>query len=74
LRASSPAHSGECHRPEVVLLPGWDEGSALRLASTTPLRRNGSPEDVMRAFEYVLDAPFVTGQVLMVDGGRSIRR
>lgn len=60
--------------PGVVLLPeGWEQASADRLASTTPLRRNGSPADVMRAFEYLLDAPFVTGDVLLVDGGRHVR-
>lgn len=60
--------------PGVVLLPeGWEQASADRLAATTPLGRNGSPADVMRAFEYLLDAPFVTGDVLMVDGGRHVR-
>ena len=60
--------------PGVVLLPeGWDEGSSERLASTTPLRRHGSPDDVVKALFYLLDADFVTGEVLMVDGGRRIR-
>jgi len=60
--------------PGVVLLPeGWDEGSSARLAATTPLRRHGSPDDVVKALFYLLDADFVTGDVLMVDGGRRIR-
>jgi pteridine reductase len=61
--------------PGVVLLPeGWDDGLGDRLAATTPLKRNGSPDDVVRALEYLLDAPFVTGEVLVVDGGRHVRR
>ena len=60
--------------PGVVLLPeGWDAAAAERLASTTPLRRNGTPDDVVHALHYLLDAEFVTGEVLMVDGGRHVR-
>ncbi len=61
--------------PGVVLLPqGFDERSAAHLQSTTPLRRIGDPADVVRALEYLLDATFVTGEILLVDGGRHVRR
>jgi pteridine reductase len=61
--------------PGVVLLPeGWDEAAAARLAATTPLRRNGSPEDVVRALLYLLDADFVTGEIMQVNGGRLVRK
>lgn len=44
-----------------------------RITVQTPLRRTGAPEDIAGAVKYLLlDAPFVTGQVLAVDGGRSI--
>jgi pteridine reductase len=44
-----------------------------RITVQTPLRRTGSPEDIAGAVKYLLfDAPFVTGQVLAVDGGRSL--
>ena len=39
------------------------------LASDTPVGRNGRPEDVAGAMEYLADADFVTGQVLSVNGG-----
>ena len=39
----------------------------------TLLRRAGSPEDVSRAVRYLLEAPFVTGEELVVDGGRRLR-
>ena len=39
------------------------------LRQETPLERLGTPEDVARAMEYLLQAEFVTGQVLGVSGG-----
>ncbi len=60
--------------PGVVLLPDdMDPTESDHLAATTPLRRHGDPQDVVRAMEYLLDATFVTGQVLFVDGGRHVR-
>ena len=44
-----------------------------RIVEQTPLKRVGSPEDVAGAVKYLLlDAPFVTGQILAVDGGRQV--
>jgi pteridine reductase len=61
--------------PGVVLLPdGFDDGEAAKLVGTTPLRRAGSPDDVVQALDYLIDATFVTGEVLRVDGGRHVRR
>lgn len=61
--------------PGVVLLPeGWSEAAAERLRETTPLERLGSPEDVAGAMLYLLDAGYVTGEVITVDGGRHIRK
>ena len=40
-----------------------------QMASDTPVGRNGTPEDVAQAMEYLADAKFVTGQVLSVNGG-----
>ncbi len=61
--------------PGVVLLPeSWSEEDAERLRETTPLRRIGSPEDVAGAMLYLLDADFVTGELLTVDGGRHVRK
>jgi pteridine reductase len=48
-------------------------GERERITGQTPLRRTGTPEDIAGAVKYLLfDAAFVTGQVLAVDGGRSI--
>ncbi len=60
--------------PGTVLLPeGWDPAASERLRETTPLKRWGSPEDVARAVLYLLDATYVTGETLLVDGGRHVR-
>jgi len=60
--------------PGAVLLPDdWDAVSADHLSSTTPLGRLGSPTDVVAAAMYLLEQDFVTGETLIVDGGRRIR-
>jgi pteridine reductase len=60
--------------PGAVLLPeSWGREDAERLVRTTPLRRLGSPEDVAQAVIYLLEADYVTGETLIVDGGRHIR-
>jgi pteridine reductase len=43
-----------------------------RILATTPLARLGSPEDIAQAVHFLACAPYVTGQVVAVDGGRSI--
>ena len=39
------------------------------MAEETPVGRNGTPEDVAKAMEYLANAEFVTGQVIPVNGG-----
>ena len=60
--------------PGTVLVPeGTSERLAARWAQETPLRRNGSPEDVAEAVVFLCRGPsFVTGQILRVDGGKSL--
>jgi pteridine reductase len=60
--------------PGAVLLPDdWTDADAQRLVDTTPLARLGSPDDVTQAVLYLLDANYVTGQTIIVDGGRDAR-
>lgn len=60
--------------PGAVLLPdAWDEHAARRLAETTPLRRLGSAADVAQAVLYLIGAEYVTGETIVVDGGRHVR-
>lgn len=63
--------------PGAILWPDGDQhfapGERTRIQAQTPLGRIGQPEDVAGAVKYLLfDAPFVTGQILAVDGGRGI--
>jgi pteridine reductase len=52
----------------------FDELSRQRIISHTILKQAGEPEDIARAVRYLVsDAGYVTGQVLTVDGGRSVR-
>jgi NAD(P)-dependent dehydrogenase (short-subunit alcohol dehydrogenase family) len=37
-----------------------------------PLRRTGRPEEVADAVMYLITAEFITGQVLVLDGGRTL--
>lgn len=52
--------------------PGADDAYLTRLATRIPLRRSGSPAEVTRALIYLLEAEFVTGQLLFVDGGERL--
>lgn len=61
--------------PGFVLAPvGMPADAAVRFAAATPLQRIGTPADVAQAVVYLVDAPFVTGETLHVDGGRGVRR
>ena len=59
--------------PGVILWPEseLDEMSKQRIISRTPLKRSGDTDDIARtALFLVRDAGFITGQLLVVDGGR----
>jgi len=61
--------------PGTVLLPDdWSEKDAEHLNATTPLRREGTPDDVAHALLFLLEADYITGETIIVDGGRSVRR
>ena len=50
----------------------FDNEERRRIIATTPLGRIGSPEDVAQAVHYLCSAPFVSGEIIAVDGGRSV--
>jgi pteridine reductase len=63
--------------PGVILWPEderWsDELARQRIIHTTLLKRVGDPDDIARTARFLIyDAPYITGQVIAVDGGRSI--
>ena len=61
-----------CVAPGVIatdMCANVDPEVLAEMAEDTPVGRNGTPEDVARAMEYLANADFVTGHVLSVDGG-----
>ncbi len=61
--------------PDVAAGGGNDypEAERARIIAQTPLKRVGSAEDIAGAVKFLLlDAPYVTGQILAVDGGREL--
>ena len=61
--------------PGAILWPesGKDEAERRRVIDRTPLARTGTPADIAGAVLWLLrDAPFVTGEILRVDGGRAL--
>ena len=61
--------------PGPVLWPEHDGDSATRakIIQRTILQKMGTPEDIARtALFFAAQAPFITGQILAVDGGRSV--
>jgi pteridine reductase len=59
--------------PGPILFPeGQDEASRLAVLRRTPLGRPGDTADIGGAVVYLASAPYVTGQILAVDGGRGL--
>lgn len=63
--------------PGVVL---WHDGTSpqeeinrQKIVARTPLKREGTPEDIVKTALFLIqEAPYITGQVIAVDGGRSL--
>jgi 3-oxoacyl-[acyl-carrier protein] reductase/pteridine reductase len=69
-KAFAPQVSVNCVAPGWIDMDGQTGEQAVRLAAKTPMKRNGSVEDVAQAVLFFATGPhFITGQVLAVDGG-----
>ena len=73
-RELAPAVRVNAIAPGVILWPkSNDENAQHRIIARTPLERMGTPADIQSAVLFLArDANFITGQVLYIDGGRSI--
>jgi pteridine reductase len=73
-RSLAPQVTVNAIAPGAVLVPEeYPPEERDRLARSTPLRRLGSPSDVVSALLYLLEGgDFVTGEILVVDGGRLV--
>jgi len=58
--------------PGTITMPGdppeWEED----FREKAPLARSGRPEEITDAVMYLITAEFVTGDVLVIDGGRTL--
>lgn len=75
-KALAPDIAVNCVAPGMIDTGTGEKDPALlqRLASHTPMKKNGSPQDVVSAVMYFATAPhFITGQILTVDGGLGLR-
>ena len=74
-RSLAPEVTVNAIAPGTVLVPDdYDESQRDRLARSTPLQRLGRASDATDAVLYLLErGDFVTGETLVVDGGRILR-
>ncbi len=74
-RELAPAVRVNAIAPGPVMFPesGLTEVKKVDIIERTLLKRRGSPEDIARAaLFFCAEAPYVTGQILAIDGGRSV--
>lgn len=70
-QALAPAVRVNGIAPGVVLPPpGWTAEQSARAAARTLVGRVGTPDDIVKTVLFLLASPFITGQILTVDGGR----
>jgi NAD(P)-dependent dehydrogenase (short-subunit alcohol dehydrogenase family) len=71
-RALAPEVRVNAVAPGTISMPGdppeW-QADYIRLA---PLKRTGSPGDITEAVSFLIRSPFITGQVLVLDAGRTL--
>ncbi len=58
--------------PGTITMPGDAPELEANFVKLAPLHRSGRPNDIVAAVSYLATAGFVTGQVLVVDGGRTL--
>jgi pteridine reductase len=72
-RALGPEIRANCIAPGTVLPPeDYTDEQIRRSAERSALGRIGSPEDVARALIFLVESEFITGETLVVDGGRMV--
>lgn len=72
-RALGPDVRANCIAPGTVLPPeDYTEAQLRQSRERSVLRRIGSPDDVVRALLFLVESDFVTGEVVVVDGGRML--
>ena len=58
--------------PGLILPPAGSSNEYLtKSAPNTPTKTHGYISDILRGFDYLIDSPFVNGEILFIDGGQS---
>lgn len=62
--------------PGAILWPDdfMEDAQKRAVLARIPLARPGTPEDIARTALFLVDAPYITGQIIAVDGGRSVQQ
>jgi len=71
-RALAPEITVNAIAPGTITFPGDAPEIAEDFIRRAPLRRTGAPEDIDDAVIFLAQSPFITGQVIVVDGGRTL--
>jgi 3-oxoacyl-[acyl-carrier protein] reductase len=71
-RALAPEITVNAIAPGTISFPGDAPELAEDFIRRAPLGRTGGPEDIEEAVLFLVNSPFVTGQVIVVDGGRTL--
>lgn len=58
--------------PGTITMPGDPPAWETNFVRTAPLKRSGRPEDIADAVMYLVGAEFMTGHILVLDGGKSL--
>ncbi len=71
-RALAPEITVNAIAPGTISFPGDAPEIAEDFIRRAPLRRTGGPEDIDDTVIFLAQSPFITGQVIVVDGGRTL--
>jgi pteridine reductase len=58
--------------PGTITMPGDPPELAADFIKRAPLQRTGTTDDVTAAISFIINSPFITGEVLLLDGGRTL--
>jgi NAD(P)-dependent dehydrogenase (short-subunit alcohol dehydrogenase family) len=73
-KSLAPDIAVNCVAPGMLSYGESDPSVTAKMAEVTPMRRNGTADDVVSTVMYLTTAPhYLTGQVLVVDGGLGLR-
>ncbi len=72
-RSLAPAIRVNAVAPGIAVFPdSYPIDLRQQLVDSVPLKREGTPQDIAGAVRFLVESPYITGQILNIDGGRSI--